>query len=284
MMAFAPEVRGRSRMERVLLRAILSASTRGRATFHFRYKGRLLEIANDPTAINHALLSTAKLARLVASVPDAPSLVVDVGANCGHFGALVRDRFPAARILAVEPNPSLRDIILRNCPPAIVHTVGAGAREDTLEFQLTAGSQQSTFVQDQENYLHDATVVRRVRVPVRPLDDIVAEVEPTGPVVVKVDVQGFEPEVVAGAQRTLRNCSALYIEATWLFPRSVALISRVMRDFGFVRGLVLSEVTAGADILLLRTNGPGIPALAEFSAAEIVDELPRLSRLASASK
>lgn len=40
----------------------------------------------------------------LADVPSAPELVIDIGANRGVFVAAVRNRWPSARVVAVEPN------------------------------------------------------------------------------------------------------------------------------------------------------------------------------------
>src|SRR5688572_19589135 len=111
MLFLNPEVDGRSRVSRALLRIALRGLARHSETLAFRFRGQNLIIANDLTAVDHALLSTSKLARMVETIPSPPSAVIDVGANCGHFAALLSRRFPRSRVVAIEPNPRLRDVI-----------------------------------------------------------------------------------------------------------------------------------------------------------------------------
>ncbi|RWA06966.1 hypothetical protein EKO27_g8138, partial [Xylaria grammica] len=49
----------------------------------------------------------------VAGLPEAP-FVVDAGANIGMFSLFVKQKFPAAKVLAFEPAPETYSILRRN--------------------------------------------------------------------------------------------------------------------------------------------------------------------------
>lgn len=46
-----------------------------------------------------------------------PSVIIDAGANIGLYSILMASQFPAARIIAIEPEKSNFDLLLRNSAP-----------------------------------------------------------------------------------------------------------------------------------------------------------------------
>jgi len=49
--------------------------------------------------------------------PGDPRLIVDAGANIGDTAVWYLNRFPRARVIAVEPDPDNFEILARNCAP-----------------------------------------------------------------------------------------------------------------------------------------------------------------------
>jgi FkbM family methyltransferase len=75
-------------------------------------------------------------------LPNAPELIVDLGAHCGHFSMLAdvcfRVQFPGIQpdYILIEPNPKLVNVIRNNlaqsglCPRHVVHQGLVGGRRD----------------------------------------------------------------------------------------------------------------------------------------------------------
>ena len=134
---------------------------------------------------------------------------VDVGANAGSYTVLAAGAVGATTI-AIEPVPTTFERLLDNVHvnrlTGLVSCVNCGAGEIAGELRFTAGA-------DTMNHAlapHESTS-NSVVVPVRRLDDLV----PTDrPVLIKLDVEGFEAAVVAGARELLRggNVVALLAE------------------------------------------------------------------------
>jgi hypothetical protein len=76
---------------------------------------------------------------------------------------------------------------------------------------------------------------RSVKVPVRPLDEFTAGVERVG--VLKLDVQGFEEEVLRGASETLARTSCVLLEVLYESyyegDAPFDTLHRIMVDKGF---------------------------------------------------
>lgn len=110
--------------------------------------------------------------------------VLDVGANVGVYSAVAAAQ--GAVVTAVEPHPPTVDRLRQNCPDATVRQCALGADAGTTALAVTndAPGTQRPAVADSGSY----------EVPLRPADELGVL-----PDVVKVDVEGAETEVLAGA-------------------------------------------------------------------------------------
>lgn len=135
--------------------------------------------------------------------PD--DLFVDVGANIGSYTVLA-SAVAGAKTIAVEPDPTTMAALSKN--------IAANAIDDrvsTLEAALGADSGVARFTVglDTINRIagpddEQVQTVRQMR-----LDDVVGDLEP---VLIKLDVEGYEGEVLSGARLTLAKSSLLAIE------------------------------------------------------------------------
>lgn len=169
-------------------------------------------------AIYHAIPGRhARMAAFYRQFLGRGDLAFDVGA---HVGSRVRAwRRIGARVVAVEPQPDclrvLRLLYGRNPAVRIVPTaVGAHAGRARLEVSSatpTVSSMAPAWI-DEVTRDHRFARVRwdtSIEVPVVTLDDlIVAHGEPA---FAKIDVEGFEVDVLTGLTRPLRALSFEYL-------------------------------------------------------------------------
>lgn len=137
----------------------------------------------------------------VAHLLRPGDVFADVGANVGSYtvlaakvcGAIVHAFEPAAETLpALHENVALNGI----GDQVTIHPVALGASEGQVTF--TRGS-------DAMNKIADGA---GATVPIRRLDDLL----PVAPLAIKVDVEGGEPAMIAGAARTLADPALQAIE------------------------------------------------------------------------
>ncbi len=142
----------------------------------------------------------------VASRLNASDTLVDVGANIGYFSLLLmeRIRFQGEAHL-FEPLPHLADLCMRTFsggPYHVqIHNVGLGdvKGEVTLYTSTDGNIGWNTMLPEW------ASRMRPVRVPIIPFDELgISEVQ-----FIKVDVEGFEYNVLRGMLDTLRRASHL---------------------------------------------------------------------------
>lgn len=136
--------------------------------------------------------------------PD--DLFVDVGANVGAYTVLAGAAV-GAKCLSIEPIPDtfihLMDNINLNGIWNNVEAlnIGAGRENGMLEFTTSLDCTNHVVTANDKG-------TDTLKIKVRKLDDIV---ESDLPVVMKIDVEGFETEVVAGADNVLSEKSLLAV-------------------------------------------------------------------------
>lgn len=165
---------------------------------------------------------------------------VDVGANVGYFSLLAASRVGRrGRVLAFEPSPyafeRLTKTILSNRIEqiqAFAHALGAARGHAELQFTGQVQANHTPSLVPQPG-------ARTVRVEVKPLDDILDELRVRHVDLMKVDVEGFEPSVLRGAEESLRagRVAAVLIELNepWLARAgsSGAEVRAMLEGFGF---------------------------------------------------
>lgn len=132
-------------------------------------------------------------------------LFLDIGANIGSYTVLA-SKVCGARSISLEPDPGTVVRLTRN-----IEANGIGGRVEVVETALGATSGTACFSigLDTVNKVVDLTEENSREVRLSTLDVIVGDQNPT---MIKMDVEGFEAEVLKGAKETLRKKSLLAIE------------------------------------------------------------------------
>jgi FkbM family methyltransferase len=165
-------------------------------------------------------------------------VILDVGSNLGSSIAFYRGLFPKALIVGFEPDPdtfrhlqgrfkSDRDVRLFN--------KGVGDRSERRQLNRNAVSatnslhemnRESEWVKSAASVLRD---VAPVEIELVTLDDVANELSLEKIDYLKSDTQGHEPEVLAGAQRVLREkriaLIKLEVQAGDFYVRQVPLFT-----------------------------------------------------------
>jgi FkbM family methyltransferase len=158
--------------------------------------------------------------RAISILPDG--CYVDVGANQGQSIESIRLFKPDAEIIAFEPNPGLAAKLAaryRSCPNIRVHSFGLA--DVASEFQLYVPSYKG-FVYDAlasfdrnvaASWISPYSVYwfrpDKLRVSPHPCHAKTLDELHLDPVFIKIDVEGFEYQVLQGGKETLLRCSPL---------------------------------------------------------------------------
>lgn len=176
----------------------------------------------------------------------APHTLIDVGANKGQFSAAVRGILPFARIYSFEPLKEPAGIfkaIFEHDTRTSLFETALGAHKSEMTFYVTSRNDSSSLLRPNEDQLRISHLdtARETSVPVAPLSDFLDLNALAGPVMLKIDVQGFELEVLRGIS-DLDKIDFIYVELSFVeLYENQALFSEVCKflmDKGFrVRGV-----------------------------------------------
>jgi FkbM family methyltransferase len=146
----------------------------------------------------------------VKVLQDKPSpLIVDVGANAGMFSHLVFSLNRKARIIAFEPLPMMVNKLdtLKQRNGVNLHCISkaAGRKPGEATLQSTHGYDGTSRISSSSQ-----SVGQSLKVEITTLDNELPK-EPI--LLMKIDVEGFEEEVLAGATESLSRTQFVIIEA-----------------------------------------------------------------------
>jgi len=181
-------------------------------------------------------------------------LILDVGGNLGQSIISLHRLFPRSSLVSFEPNPacqaSLTRVAANIYPPVQLHFIGIGDAEGELSFfvpVLPDGTQMLQEGSFDANVFSEEITLRRigsdfylrsVRILVRRIDDFFLN-----PSLIKIDVQGYELQVLHGAVDTLRRC------------RPVLFLERDMRNEGqlvdFLQQFKYTKVVIGCNVMFV---------------------------------
>lgn len=167
-------------------------------------------------------LASYRLVTSLAAYQCVPRAVIDVGANEGQFSRAILKTFPEARVFAFEPLPMAADKFKRNLGGDARVTLlreACGYETDNKVLNVNAFSQSSSYLDlanAHQAAFPGAVVVGKIVTKVARLDDALAEEVLQKPVLLKIDVQGYELNVLKGATEVLRRVSYILVETSFM--------------------------------------------------------------------
>jgi FkbM family methyltransferase len=168
-------------------------------------------------------------------------LILDVGANTGQFVHQCRAAGYKGGILSFEPSAAAHAALLQSAASdpqwTVADRMALGATTGQVEINIAANSFSSSILPMLDSHLTAApnsAYLQKEKVPLRRLDDIVNELlvdnldnldnldgaqttsAPSRHIFLKLDVQGYESQVLAGAAQLLRHTLAVQLEMSLL--------------------------------------------------------------------
>lgn len=123
----------------------------------------------------------------------------DIGANIGSYSILAAGG-AGARVTAVEPIPATASNLERNI---LLNQLSSQVRACRLGLSNVNGSLKFSLNLDTVNHvLAPGESLSGIEVPVMRLDELIGD---DVPVLIKIDVEGYEREVLLGAEQTLAD-------------------------------------------------------------------------------
>ena len=197
--------------------------------------------ADRPVGNVHSFLEDIKARGFI------PRGILDVGANRGDWTKMALEVFPSAQSVLVEPQDEMVPYLQSLCaadPRCQFFKCGAGKAEGELVLTLWEDTYGSSYAVPRDEKLIKAGKQRIT--PIRTVDGILRELGPSFfPDLVKVDVQGFELEVLSGGECLFEAAEVVILETTLMTGGNPAwpLASEII-EFMCAKGYAIYDITS----------------------------------------
>lgn len=179
-------------------------------------------------------ITSFKMLQTLRRLGLRPSTVIDGGANIGQFARAAAETFPEARVLSFEALPEVAARLrtnLADCPHATPFESALGSHDGTLRFFRSAYDLASSALPSASEDGEE------LEVSVGRLDTLLASEALRAPVLLKLDLQGYELEALRGAPETLARTDHVLLEiafeSAYVGEASFGELYEFLREAGF---------------------------------------------------
>lgn len=161
------------------------------------------------------------------------STIIDVGSNEGQFIQSINSIIPNRKIIAFEPIKEVYEKLLFNTRGLDILAYNAAASDENgvsvINVSKNFVSSSLLKMEDlHKNMYPESEYVREEQIELKRLDDVISFGDITGNILLKIDVQGYENKVIAGAMNTIKHVDVVIIEFSfqpiykdqWLFDET----------------------------------------------------------------
>lgn len=179
----------------------------------------------------------------VAARRFLPRGIVDVGANRGNWTRIALSVFPGTPVILIEPQDEMQpqlEALIKEAPQCRVVQAGAGREAGELVQTIYPDTEGSTFLQPREASLQVPERRRKTRIVT--IDDILRAEPRFEPDLVKLDIQGFELEALAGGSSLFGRTELFVIEVSLFEFMPKVPLAREVINFMAARNYELYDV------------------------------------------
>ena len=191
--------------------------------------------------------------------------IIDVGANEGQFSDRIRILFPDAFIHAFEPLPIVFQTLEKNFEndqKFKAYNLGLGENKEELELYENEYSPSSSFLKltaSMADNFENAIKTKKVTVFADRMDQLFSSQKIDSPLLIKIDVQGFEDKVISGGTGTLQKAQVIICELSFVGLYEGQLLFgdlyEKFKELGFVFAGVVEQVKSPETNQVLQADG-----------------------------
>ncbi|BBX38712.1 FkbM family methyltransferase [Mycobacterium simiae] len=180
--------------------------------------------------------------------------VIDIGANSGQYASDLRMAAYTGRIVSFEPLSETFSLLLRNAskdPLWECRQCAVGDVDGMISINVAGNAGASSSIlpmlKSHQDAFPPANYIGTEQVPIHRLDGLTPKVLGASSVVfLKIDVQGFEKQVIAGAQSTISDhVVGMQLELSFIPLYEGGMLIREALDLVYSLGFTLTGLLPG---------------------------------------
>jgi FkbM family methyltransferase len=174
--------------------------------------------------------------------------IIDIGANRGQFSLAARYSFPKATIFAFEPLPTPFEIcrnVFASDEGTIVFNTAVGVEQSTAVIHVSGRDDSSSLLpitNTQEQIFPGTGEIGTANIRVDRLDSLLAHNNLSKKTLLKIDVQGYEAQVLRGSEDLLNSVMLIYIECSFVELYKSQVLAHEVIDWLHQRDFMLTGV------------------------------------------
>ena len=209
---------------------ILEINNRYKMSLNFDDKGICTELIVNKT---REVFSTNHFQKIITE----NMTIIDIGANIGYYALLESQLASKGHIHAIEPvlgtyNLLKKNIALNNCTNISTYNFAIADVDGYKDMYIYDKCNWSSFTKNPVG-----TIIDTIQVPIFTLDKFIESYGTQHPHFIRMDVEGFEYEILMGSQKTLQKPGPLIfcieIHPHLISKEKVTTIIDLMKDNGF---------------------------------------------------
>lgn len=191
--------------------------------------------------------------------------ILDIGANTGIYTIVASLSNPNSKIYAFEPNPVnikrfKKNIHLNKLNNITIIEKALGEREDTISFTVPKAniiSDTSSAIQEfSENTYKGRICWKQILIDQTSLNHFIKIEEVNSVDLMKVDVEGYEVQVLEGAKYFFEKYSPIVILESFPDEGKKAYLNKFIKKYSYIPYLMLNEGVVRLDRGIIKnTNG-----------------------------
>ena len=147
--------------------------------------------------------------------------LVDIGASNGDFIMLTKAIHPKSIIHAFEPIPAVYETLkdrFKEFNDVFCYNSALGKIEGVIDFYENEYSQSSSILRMAKSHINEFpftknTVIKKISI--KKLDELFSQNKLEKPLLLKIDVQGYESEVILGGREIILQADYIIIEVSF---------------------------------------------------------------------
>jgi FkbM family methyltransferase len=178
--------------------------------------------------------------------------VLDIGANTGQFALALNAVLPNSKIYSFEPIPECFEVLqksIQGISNMQAFNTAIGNQSGKLSFERCKSSLSSSFRKMTDVHkiaFPETSEHETINVAIEKLDYLASQLEIVEPLLIKIDVQGFEDQVLRGGHETIKKAKIIIIETSFakLYEDQPLFreIYEILLNFGFNYGGTLEKL------------------------------------------